>query len=72
MRFLHREAMVICGVAAAHPLLTYPPRTLRCGCSRCLASDALLRHLQGACGQVSTRALGAPRFLNTLQRPNAR
>src|SRR3970040_1483291 len=23
--------MVICGVAAALPLLTYPPRTLRCG-----------------------------------------
>jgi len=39
-------------------------------CSRRLASGALLRHLQGAYGRISTRAVGAPRFLNRLQQPN--
>jgi hypothetical protein len=32
----------------------------------------LFRHLQGACGRVDTRAFGALRFLNRLQRPNTR
>jgi hypothetical protein len=27
---------------------------------------SLLRHLQGAYGRISTRAVGAPRFLNRL------
>src|SRR3990172_5391777 len=54
--------MAICGVVAAHPLLTYPPRTLRCGARSALHltipeqaptptySDGLLasaRHLGG-------------------------
>src|SRR3989338_1343989 len=54
--------MVICGVVAAHPLLTYPPRMLRCGARSALHltipeqaptptySDGLLasaRHLGG-------------------------
>jgi hypothetical protein len=29
----------------------------------------LLRHLQGAYGRISTRAVGAPRFLIRLQHP---
>jgi hypothetical protein len=32
----------------------------------------LLRHLQEAYGRISTRAVGAPRFLNRLHHPNIR
>jgi len=32
----------------------------------------LLRYLQGACGRLDTRALGALRFLNRLQHPMTR
>jgi len=44
--------------------LQEPPSTLRRDSSLRLASDALLRDLQGACGRIDIRALGALRFLN--------